>query len=164
MEKLQVVADFDMTLTAFKLPDGSRGMSTHGILERSGYFGDSFTTRAKEIFNKYYPIEVDPNIDAKTKWAAMSEWWETTHALIIAQGVQKQDIVNCVRGGQFAFRDGVKELLDTLNDQDVPVLVFSAGIYNVLEECFRCCRMSFCVTSIPCCAFCDRQRTRAYHT
>ena len=39
-------------------------MSTHGILERSGYFGEAFTDRAKQIFNKYYPIEVDPNIEA----------------------------------------------------------------------------------------------------
>jgi hypothetical protein len=50
-------------------------MSTHGILERSGYFGEAFTTRAKQIFNKYYPIEVDTNIDHATKWAAMDEWW-----------------------------------------------------------------------------------------
>ena len=67
MKNLVVVSDFDMTLTSFLMPDGSRGMSTHGILERSGYFGDAFTTRAKQIFNKYYPIEVDPNVDAKTK-------------------------------------------------------------------------------------------------
>lgn len=63
-----------MTLTTFFMPNGSRGMSTHGILERSGYFGEAFTTRAKQIFNKYYPIEVDPSIDIATKSAAMSEW------------------------------------------------------------------------------------------
>eukprot|EP00961_Rhodomonas_salina_P035106 472732-Rhodomonas_salina.1 len=49
----QVIADFDMTLTSFRLPDGSRGMSTHGILERSGYLGEEFTTRAKAIFNRW---------------------------------------------------------------------------------------------------------------
>ena len=60
-------------------------MSTHGILERSGYFGEAFTERAKQIFNKYYPIEVDPNVDPVTKTAAMSEWWETTHGLMVAE-------------------------------------------------------------------------------
>jgi hypothetical protein len=63
-EQLVVVSDFDMTLTSFRMPDGSRGMSTHGILERSGYFGEAFTERAKQIFNKFYPIEVGP-------------WWGT---------------------------------------------------------------------------------------
>lgn len=136
-DQLVVVSDFDMTLTSFLMPDGSRGMSTHGILERSGYFGEAFTTRAKQIFNKYYPIEVDPNIDPSTKWAAMSEWWETTHGLMVAEGLTKSDIKSCVAQGHFAFRDGVQELLDKLAERKVPVMVFSAGIADVLEEIFR---------------------------
>ena len=136
-EQLVVVSDFDMTLTSFLMPDGSRGMSTHGILERSGYFGEAFTTRAKQIFNKYYPIEVDPNIDPATKWAAMSEWWETTHGLMVAEGLTKSDIKSCVAQGHFAFRDGVQELLGKLAQRKVPVMVFSAGIADVLEEIFR---------------------------
>jgi 5'-nucleotidase len=136
-EQLVVVSDFDMTLTSFLMPDGSRGMSTHGILERSGYFGEAFTARAKQIFNKYYPIEVDPNIDPATKWAAMSEWWETTHALMVAEGLTKSDIRSCVSQGHFAFRDGVQELLDKLTEKKVPVMIFSAGIADVLEEIFR---------------------------
>ena len=130
-EQLVVVSDFDMTLTSFLMPDGSRGMSTHGILERSGYFGEAFTTRAKQIFNKYYPIEVDPNIDPATKWAAMSEWWETTHGLMVAEGLTKSDIKSCVAQGHFAFRDGVQELLGKLAQRKVPVMVFSAGIANM---------------------------------
>lgn len=136
-DKLVVVSDFDMTLTSFRMPDGSRGMSTHGILERSGYFGEAFTSRAKQIFNKFYPIEVDPNIDHATKWAAMDEWWETTHGLMVAEGLTKDDIKSCVAQGHFAFRDGVKELLDKLSEKQVPVMVFSAGIADVLEEIFR---------------------------
>jgi len=41
---LQVIADFDMTLTKFKLSDGSRGMSTHCILE-SDHFGQESCSR-----------------------------------------------------------------------------------------------------------------------
>lgn len=136
-QQLVVVSDFDMTLTSFLMPDGSRGMSTHGMLERSGYFGDTFTTRAKEIFNKYYPIEVDPNIDAATKWAAMSEWWETTHGLMVAEELTKSDITECVAQGHFQFREGVQEFLEKLSENKVPVMVFSAGIADVLEEIFK---------------------------
>mmetsp|Transcript_22109 Transcript_22109/g.72803 ORF Transcript_22109/g.72803 Transcript_22109/m.72803 type:complete len:330 (-) Transcript_22109:261-1250(-) len=136
-ESVLVVADFDMTLTSFLMPDGSRGMSTHGMLERSGYFGEAFTTRAKDIFNRFYPIEVDPNLDWDSKFAAMSEWWETTHKLIVEQEVTKKDIAACVKAGHFRFREGVPELLAQLKEREVPILVFSAGIADVLEEIFK---------------------------
>lgn len=43
----------------------------HGILERSGLFGESFTEAAKQRFARYYPIEVDPDLDFHTKKAKM---------------------------------------------------------------------------------------------
>eukprot|EP00961_Rhodomonas_salina_P257317 3477693-Rhodomonas_salina.1 len=58
----------------------------------------------------------------------MSEWWETTHALLIAQNITRADITHAVKGGHFAFRQGVGEMMEGLAEQEVPLLVFSAGL------------------------------------
>jgi HAD superfamily hydrolase (TIGR01544 family) len=53
------------------------------------------------------------------------------------QGLTKSDIKSCVAQGHFRFRDGVQQLLSKLSEKKVPVMVFSAGIADVLEEIFK---------------------------
>jgi 5'-nucleotidase len=55
---------------------------------------------------------------------------------MVAEGLTKSDIKSCVEHGHFRFREGVQQLLSKLSDRKVPVMVFSAGIADVLEEIF----------------------------
>eukprot|EP00292_Cryptomonas_paramecium_P034331 CAMPEP_0113698194 /NCGR_PEP_ID=MMETSP0038_2-20120614/22569_1 /TAXON_ID=2898 /ORGANISM="Cryptomonas paramecium" /LENGTH=188 /DNA_ID=CAMNT_0000621319 /DNA_START=294 /DNA_END=857 /DNA_ORIENTATION=+ /assembly_acc=CAM_ASM_000170 len=126
-----------MTLTVFRLKDGGRGMSTHGLLERSGHFGPEYLQKTQALFDKYYPIEVDPHLSPDKKLAAMEEWWEASHALIVAQGVRRQDLDTCAGNGGLAFREGVRQLLEATRARRIPVLIFSAGLGDVLRQALR---------------------------
>jgi len=63
--------------------------------------------------------------------------WEKTHGLLIEGGLTYEDIKKSVSDAAIAFRDGVVELFEYLEERDIPVLVFSAGLADIIEEVFR---------------------------
>ncbi|EEE59598.1 hypothetical protein OsJ_11914 [Oryza sativa Japonica Group] len=131
--KLQVIADFDGTLTRYWY-DGSRGQSSHGLLRQGN---EEYDAKREELFEHYHPIEICPDIPLPEKAKLMEEWWEKTHALLIEGGLTYEAIRQSVADAKITFRDGVVKLFEFLEERDIPVLVFSAGLADIIEEVFR---------------------------
>ncbi|KAM3259980.1 hypothetical protein ACQJBY_051322 [Aegilops geniculata] len=131
--KLQVIADFDGTLTRYWY-DGSRGQSSHGLLRQGK---EEFDAKREALFEHYHPIEINPDIPVQEKAKLMEEWWGKTHGLLIEGGLTQDAIKKSVADAAIAFRDGVVELFEFLEARDIPVLVFSAGLADIIEEVFR---------------------------
>ncbi|XP_051189683.1 uncharacterized protein [Lolium perenne] len=131
--KLQVIADFDGTLTRYWY-DGSRGQTSHGLLKQGN---EEFDAKRDALFEHYHPIEINPDIPLPEKAILMEEWWGKTHALLIEGGLTQEAIKKSVADAAIAFRDGVVELFELLEARDIPVLVFSAGLADIIEEVFR---------------------------
>eukprot|EP00124_Ichthyophonus_hoferi_P005287 Ihof_evm2s729 gene=Ihof_evmTU2s729 len=135
-DSLQVITDFDRTITKHMV-NGVQGRSSHGILEASGMLGPSFDARAKALFSHYYPLEIDPTIDYHKKYQLMEEWWGKTHALFASEPVNKNMFPFMVEKANVSFRDGTHDLFKTLNHWNIPLLVFSAGLGDIIEEIFK---------------------------
>ncbi|KAF7067461.1 hypothetical protein CFC21_073353 [Triticum aestivum] len=133
LAKLQVIADFDGTLTRYWY-DGSRGQSSHGLLRQGN---EEFDAKREALFEHYHPIEINPDIPLPEKAKLMEEWWGKTHGLLIEGGLTQEAIKKSVADAAIAFRDGVVELFEFLEARDIPVLVFSAGLADIIEEVFR---------------------------
>ncbi|KAA8539064.1 hypothetical protein F0562_025756 [Nyssa sinensis] len=131
--KLQVIADFDGTLTKYRI-DGRRGQSSHGLLQQGN---PKYDDKRQELFEYYHPLEINPTIPIDEKAKLMVEWWEKTHALLIEGGLTYDAIKTSVSNSTIAFREGVVELFEFLEERDVPVLIFSAGLADVIEEVLR---------------------------
>ncbi|VFQ81262.1 unnamed protein product [Cuscuta campestris] len=67
----------------------------------------------------------------------MEEWWGKTHGLLIEGGLTYDAIKKSVANANIAFRDGVAELFELLEERNVPVLIFSAGLADIIEEVLR---------------------------
>ncbi|KAL3523692.1 hypothetical protein ACH5RR_016526 [Cinchona calisaya] len=132
-KKLQVIADFDATLTRYWI-DGRRGQSSHGLLQQGN---PEYDEKRQKLFEYYHPLEFDPTIPLDQKAILMEEWWGKTHALLIEGGLTYEAIEESVAKANIAFREGVVELFEFLEEKDVPVLVFSAGLADIIEEVFR---------------------------
>ncbi|MCO5550510.1 hypothetical protein L7F22_003997 [Adiantum nelumboides] len=130
LSKLQVIADFDMTLTKH-LVDGKRGQSSHSLLNQGN---PEYDMKRQLLFDHYYPLEVSPTIPVSEKTKLMEEWWEKTHSLLVEGGLSRQAIIASVARAAIEFRDGVDFLLQYLQDSSVPVLIFSAGLSDIIEE------------------------------
>ncbi|CAI9759839.1 unnamed protein product [Fraxinus pennsylvanica] len=130
---LQVIADFDATLTKYWV-EGQRGHSSHGLLQQGN---PEYDAKRQKLYEYYHPLEIDPTIPIDEKAKLMEEWWEKTHGLLIEGGLTYGAIKSSVANSRIAFRDGVIELFELLEKSNVPVLIFSAGLADIIEEVLR---------------------------
>ncbi|CAN6814631.1 unnamed protein product [Brassica oleracea] len=131
--KFQVIADFDGTLTRYRV-NGVRGMSIHGILQQGNA---DYDAKREALYEHYHPLEFSPLIPLEEKTKLMEEWWSKTHNLLVEGGLTYDAIKQSVADSSIAFRDGVVELFEFLEDKEIPVLIFSAGLADVIEEVLR---------------------------
>nr|XP_020498391.1 7-methylguanosine phosphate-specific 5'-nucleotidase-like isoform X1 [Labrus bergylta] len=133
---LQVISDFDMTLTRFA-HNGRRVPTTHNILINRLLISEDCTQKLKVLLNTYYPIEIDPSRSVEEKLPLMVEWWTKVHELLIQQRIRKDLLAQAVNESGTMLRDGYKSFFDRLAEQQIPLLIFSAGVGDVLEEVIR---------------------------
>ncbi|TNN85984.1 Cytosolic 5'-nucleotidase 3 [Liparis tanakae] len=84
----------------------------------------SNTLQLKKLLNTYYPIEIDSSRSIEEKLPLMVEWWTKAHGLLVQQEIRK-DLLAVVL------------LFDHLYEHSIPLLIFSAGIGDILEEVIR---------------------------
>lgn len=133
---LQVISDFDMTLTRFAY-NGRRVPTTHNILNNQLLIDENCKKKIKKLLNTYYPIEIDARLSTEEKLPLMVEWWTKVHELLIEQKIRKDMLAQAVRESHSKLREGYKVFFDHLAEHQVPLLIFSAGIGDVLEEVIR---------------------------
>ncbi|XP_022957072.1 7-methylguanosine phosphate-specific 5'-nucleotidase A [Cucurbita moschata] len=133
LQKLQVIADFDATLTRYWI-DGRRGQTSHGLLKQGN---PDYDDKREELYKYYHPLEYSPTISIEEKTKLMEEWWGKSHSLLIEGGLTFDAIKQSVASATIAFREGVVELFELLEERDVPVLIFSAGLADIIEEVLR---------------------------
>ncbi|UIZ22471.1 hypothetical protein KXD40_005201 [Peronospora effusa] len=63
----------------------------------------------------------------------MIQWWTGTHKLIVKHGVSKKAVCKAVEESDITFREGFMEIFELLARENVPVLIFSAGLYDVIH-------------------------------
>ncbi|XP_016006318.2 7-methylguanosine phosphate-specific 5'-nucleotidase isoform X1 [Rousettus aegyptiacus] len=135
-DRLQVISDFDMTLSRFAY-NGKRCPSSHNILDNSKIISEECRKELKALLHHYYPIEIDPHWTIKEKLPHMVEWWTKAHSLLCEQKIQKFQIAQVVRESNAMLREGYKTFFNTLYQNSVPLFIFSAGIGDILEEIIR---------------------------
>ncbi|CAN1258357.1 Cytosolic 5'-nucleotidase 3A, partial [Linum perenne] len=131
--KLQVIADFDATLTKY-LVNGRRGESSHGLLRQEN---PEYDARRQALYDYYHPLEFSPTIPIDEKTKLMEDWWGQSHNLLIEGGLTYDSIKKSVAASEIAFREGVADLFEYLEERDIPVLIFSAGLADIIEEVLR---------------------------
>jgi cytosolic 5'-nucleotidase 3 len=86
---------------------------------------------------KYYPLEVDRSLSLEERVKFMVEWVEQSHAAMLTSGLTRSKLISAVADANIALRDGHDVLLRHLEALSIPLLIFSAGIADVLEEVFK---------------------------
>ena len=127
-DKFYVVADFDKTLT-----EGTSN-STWAVMANANQVGSEYKEKRTALYNKYRPIEIDQTISEEEKCKAMDEWWKAHINLFYEYGLREEAIKNAILDRNLKYRDGSKEFLRKMNEMNIPVIIISAGIGNVIEE------------------------------
>lgn len=134
--KLQWVVDFDYTLTrAHK--DGHPVDCSWGVMENSHLLPDSYTDQTNALRSKYLVIEHDPSLSIEEKIPYMIEWYTKANDLLKQCKVNKSFFPRMVEVSNVEFRDGTDQMMKTLAGWDVPVLILSAGLGDLLVEVLK---------------------------
>lgn len=134
--KLQVITDFDMTLSRFS-HNGKRCPSCHNVIDNCKYISDECRKKLYELKEKYYAIEIDPELTNKEKYPFMVEWYTKSHTLLIEQRLNRNKLEEVVKNSDIMLKEGYETFFDKLNEHTIPVFIFSAGLGDVLEEAIR---------------------------
>lgn len=121
-----VAIDFDKTITARKNYDS---WIASAIL-----LGDDFNTESNLLVQKYEPIELDYKIEFEEKNKAMEEWYYSSLALYYKYNLTLEQLNKSIDSSNLCFRNGAKHFLKYMHELDVPVIILSAGIGNVIER------------------------------
>ena len=120
-----VAIDFDKTITARKCCD------SWGTCE--SVLGEEFTRKTELICQKYAPIELNYEISFDEKNKAMEEWYYSNMQLFYDYHLTKAQLEESIENSTIIFRDGAKEFLKDMFKRNIPVVILSAGIGNVIE-------------------------------
>ncbi|MFA6088441.1 MAG: hypothetical protein WC755_01130 [Candidatus Woesearchaeota archaeon] len=132
LKNIQVLSDFDKTLTkAFS--NGKKLVSSYAhFRERDLVKG--FTEVSKQLHAKYYPIENDSSISLEEKKKAMEEWWTTSYNTLVKCGFSKKVLDVIVKDELIFEREGISDFFSKLHNFKIPVVIFSAGIGDLITE------------------------------
>ncbi|KAL5971105.1 Cytosolic 5'-nucleotidase 3 [Taenia solium] len=129
---LQVISDFDRTLSKCFNNDGRMNPTCHGIMECDPEITDE--ARNKRMLNQTYgPLEFDKYIPHSLKNPYMLEWWEIAHRVFTSCNVHIDTLKMTVDDSKLQLRDDVPDFMSTLNRHSIPMVIFSAGLGNIIE-------------------------------
>uniref|UniRef100_A0A915BV64 5'-nucleotidase n=1 Tax=Parascaris univalens TaxID=6257 RepID=A0A915BV64_PARUN len=138
IDKLLVISDFDYTLSRFHDASGVKCWTTHGVFDAASAVVSSDLGRKVALLKaKYLPIEFDPHMSIAEKTPHMENWWKTAHEHIIEAKFTRQAIEKFVETSKIELRDEAEAMVADLCRQNIPLIIFSAGIGNVIDIFMR---------------------------
>lgn len=135
--QLQLISDFDFTISKQHLADGTPMQSSFFIFERCTSIPPAVRERSRALCAKYRPIEVDCRISIADKLNSMIEWWSESSRSYSGFTLDPAEIEQSARIDVECLRDGTPELFARLSELRVPILVFSAGIGDTVAAILR---------------------------
>ncbi|KAF7279377.1 hypothetical protein GWI33_007320 [Rhynchophorus ferrugineus] len=133
VDQLQVVSDFDRTITK-QHENGVPHLSSFAIFSRipSSLRNEAYQNTVSALRKKYYPIEIDPHIPQVEKIKHMEEWWSLSEKAIRGLKISPEEIENVCKSLKPTLREKTLEFFKDLADENVPVIVFSAGCGDIV--------------------------------
>ena len=125
-KEICVIIDFDRTITT------ADSTATMGVIPE--YIGGDLLKEREKIYNHFRPIEIDYTIDLKERKKLLKTWTEESFTMLCrhikSEDIIKETLTNC----NLYLRDGVKDFFKEMYKKDIPIIVMSAGLGNLIQE------------------------------
>jgi len=107
------------------------------MFKRSKQLPQHYSDESKRLYHKYRPIEIDPNLSLNDKANAMFDWMIAAHNLLKGIEFNPHELKEIAETFNNVLRDGAKEILLKLYIAGVPIIVFSAGLGDMVEAVLK---------------------------
>ena len=137
-ERLIVIADFDRTISRYRTSSGAPVTTSHGVIENCELLDETYRKKARDLADYYIPKEFDASSSEEERTKVCEEWWSKAHDLLLEYGLTRQQLEDAVRNEtNLELREGCEEMFRMLEKNGVPLLIFSAGLGDVIETFLR---------------------------
>lgn len=136
IDSLQIIADFDLTLTRARV-NGKNASSTFWVLHEWEYVSEEYLKRGKELYEYYRHIEIDHEMPLEEKEQHMNIWWDLDLNGVVQEKLSKENFLTMTKTSNLNFRSGTKEFFDLKLKYQFPFLVVSAGIGEVIKAAYE---------------------------
>ncbi|CAG9792191.1 unnamed protein product [Diatraea saccharalis] len=126
--KLQIVTDFDHTLTRHRMENGKIVLTSFGMFRECPSIPQYYKDEDNRLSDIYKPIESDPHMSLEEKTKHMVDWYKAAHVQLKGVIFPRQELMDIGHSMIDCFRKGVADFISWSEKQRVPVLVFSAGL------------------------------------
>lgn len=126
-----ILIDFDKTMTTMDSDD------SWTIIQNPNIMNPNLFIESSKLVDKYYPIEMDYNLSPEEKSSYMYDWYTQTLNLYYKYELTYDKLISCVKNGHIILRNGLKDFLYHSYQNNIPVVILSAGIGNVIEEALK---------------------------
>lgn len=127
-----VVADFDKTITS------KNSNTTFSLFSKSGFYPEEYLADRNKNYEYYRPLELNPKIDIKEKEKIVRKWQEASYKLMLKYKVKESDIIKILSDPKaLTLRDGAVSFIKSLNKNNIPLIICSAGVGNFIIELLK---------------------------
>lgn len=132
---LFIITDFDATLTK-AYSNGKRSSNTLNVFRNKLLLGPKYSNECQVLFDKYHPYEKYKGIDSliKGKNHNIEIWFNKQFELLKKYQLRSQHIDEIVTNNYLDLRDNFDYFFKFFNSWKVPVIVYSAGIGNIIQS------------------------------
>ena len=125
IQNYYVVTDFDRTLTT------KESEPSMGVVPK--HLGGECLRQRMKIFNYYRPLELDYTIKEQEKLKIMKEWANKSFTLV-SKYITQDVIDKALEKANIHFRKGAKSFLTKMNNMNIPVIIMSSGVGNIIKS------------------------------
>ncbi|TNV77402.1 hypothetical protein FGO68_gene11395 [Halteria grandinella] len=136
-KSLQIMTDYDKTLTKMRFIDGKYADTSFKALQESAFITKEVKLIARQLFEKYHKIELDLSMPSNVKSQHMMDWWESKFKHFIQMGLKHDDHGHIVLNSRLLFRHGILDLLRIGSKLELPFYIVSGGITEIIESHFQ---------------------------
>nr|CAH8822702.1 unnamed protein product [Trichobilharzia regenti] len=131
-QNIQVVCDFDHTLSKY-CHNSEKVPVCHGLFMRHPRIPEVSRRRLEELCELYMPLGSSDNLSESEKCSLMMEFWKLAHRTLVDGNIYRSDVDCCALEGGIVLRDNAIDFLNKLADLNIPLIIFSGGIGNIIE-------------------------------
>lgn len=112
-------------------------MTFADIIESHSSLPEDIQTEFMDMQTRYRGVELDRRMSIEEKIPHMIDWAQNGADLLVKAKVEKEQLPQMVQDAHVFLRDGFNDLVEILHNFNIPLLIFSAGLGNVIEEILK---------------------------
>ena len=133
LENLQIVLDFDQTVTSFYTEKDISCNASFALFRKSKFPSKDFKTKLNDLFAFYAPIESNSEINLEEKRKILENWQFETSQAFIKEGLTKKMCIDIIENGDISLRLNFDKFFQICYQINLPFYIVSGGCSNVIN-------------------------------